>query len=648
MVAAGVHAAGSIIASRLGSSGATSRMCPTPLRPGRVLFDGIEALSGPNRRAYTAGVARGSVVGIGSDSILGFLRPTARKGGAVSMDFSNWKIGTKIAVGFVAVLLVAGAALAYLVGSMYDLAQLQHAGARRAGDALKVFACVGDMDGLYRVWADGFINDHPADARKAYAELVPKVLENVQTVKKLAATAEEEARAERYATEARLFTEAVDKELLPALDRLAAQDTRDVTGRERREQILAEIRKLDAKADLHRDEASRQLVQIARSLEREAVDADKKHDETSEQRTWVAIGVAAAGVVLALGLSWLISGAVARPIRQAAELALRLADGDLTIRIDATSRDETGELLAAFKTMVERLRQIVGEVQEAGASLNAAAAQVAATSQTLSQGTSEQAASVEQTTSSLEEMSASISQNADSSRAMEQMAIKGAADAEQSGRAVSETVEAMKSIAKKISIIEEIAYQTNLLALNAAIEAARAGEHGRGFAVVATEVRKLAERSQTAANEISELSASSVAVAERSGVLLTELVPAIRKTVDLVHDVAAASSEQASGVNQINNALAQVDQVTQRNASSSEELASTAEEMSSQAEALSHRMGFFKIGEVGRLQRRPPPAMRSPGPRVAAAEAESGPGGSTRRPGQPPHSVPDSNEFKRF
>jgi methyl-accepting chemotaxis protein len=247
---------------------------------------------------------------------------------------------------------------------------------------------------------------------------------------------------------------------------------------------------------------------------------------------------------------------------------------------------------------------------------------VSATSASLSQGTSEQAASVEETTSSLEQMSSSITQNAENSRQTEQMASSGAKSAEESGTAVTATVQAMKDIAERISIIEEIAYQTNLLALNAAIEAARAGEHGKGFAVVATEVRKLAERSQKAAGEISALSTQSVKVAEKSGHLLVELVPTIRKTADLVQEVAAASQEQSSGVAQINKAMAQVDQVTQRNAAAAEELASTAEEMSSQADALQELVSFFRLAGADQVRkqqarRRPVAALPAPATRPA-------------------------------
>ena len=304
-------------------------------------------------------------------------------------------------------------------------------------------------------------------------------------------------------------------------------------------------------------------------------------------------------VSLLVAASLLITRTLTRPLAEAVRVANALAGGDLTSRIEVTSKDETGQLMSAMNEMSEKLRQVIGDVRSGAMALSSAGAQVSATSQSLSQGTSQQAASVEETTASLEQVGTSVSQNAENSGRTEQIAIKAAKDAEESGRAVQKTVEAMKEIAEKVLIIQEIAYQTNLLALNAAIEAARAGEYGKGFAVVASEVRRLAERSQIAAKEIGGLASSSVKVAEQSGQWLMELVPSIRTTADLVQDVAAASSEQATGVAQMGRAMNQVEQVTQRNASAAEELASTAEEMLTQAQALQRLVEFFNVDGVG-------------------------------------------------
>jgi methyl-accepting chemotaxis protein len=344
------------------------------------------------------------------------------------------------------------------------------------------------------------------------------------------------------------------------------------------------------------DELSGRLASVIAQNE-QVISAAFSQADNNERMLMVVIAIISFVCVVCLaGLSMALILSFTAPLGRAVEVASQVAQGEMTARIDVTSKDEVGQLLLALDVMISKFRQIITQVRGQADSLTSASAQVSSSSQGVSKGTSAQAASVEEVTSSLEEMSASITQNADNSRQMEQMAVKGAKDAEESGKAVTETVDAMKEIAEKVSVIEEIAYQTNLLALNAAIEAARVGEHGRGFAVVATEVRKLAERSQTAAEEIGKVAGSSVKMAERAGEMLAALVPLIRKTAELVQEVAAASREQSSGVMQINKAMGQVDQVTQRNAAAAEELSSTAEEMSSQAIALQQLMAFFRLG----------------------------------------------------
>ncbi|MGE5452736.1 MAG: methyl-accepting chemotaxis protein [Acidobacteriota bacterium] len=276
----------------------------------------------------------------------------------------------------------------------------------------------------------------------------------------------------------------------------------------------------------------------------------------------------------------------------ASDMVGRIAKGDLSVQVETRPGDTTS-ILASIKSMSQRLSQIIGEVRSASSSLAAASEQVSSTAQSMSQGASEQAASVEETSASIEQMSASVQQNAENAKVTEGMSGKAAKEAAEGGQAVRDTVQAMKTIAEKIGIVDDIAYQTNLLALNAAIEAARAGEHGKGFAVVADEVRKLAERSQEAAQEIGEVAKNSVALAERAGTLLDTIVPSIAKTSDLVQEIASASNEQSSGIGQINTAITQLSQLTQENSSASEELAATAEEMSGQAEQLQELMTFF-------------------------------------------------------
>jgi methyl-accepting chemotaxis protein len=312
----------------------------------------------------------------------------------------------------------------------------------------------------------------------------------------------------------------------------------------------------------------------------------------------VELAVIGVSLVLVIFLCWRLIQKITRPINVAVEVANRLAAGDLTGHIEVHGNDEPGRLLEAMRRMVESLAKIIGEVRTGASAVAAASEQVSATAQSLSQGTSQQAASVEETTSNLEEMNASITQNAENSRQTQDLAMRGAEAAEESSAAAAESVAAMRSIVEKIGIVEEIAYQTNLLALNAAIEAARAGEHGRGFAVVASEVRRLSERSQSAAKEIAGVAERSAGATDRSGKLIADLVPAIQKTSSLVQEVAAASREQAAGVSQINAAMSQVDQATQRNAVAAEELSSTAEELSGQAESLQALIATFRTHDT--------------------------------------------------
>ena len=302
----------------------------------------------------------------------------------------------------------------------------------------------------------------------------------------------------------------------------------------------------------------------------------------------------AMGVLITMGLNRQLGGEPGF----IADIAGQVAAGDLTIRMESGNKTDTG-VFEAIKNMVEKLKQIVTDVQSAADNVASGSQELSATAQQMSQGATEQAASAEEISSSMEEMASSIRQNTDNAMQTEKISIKSSTDAKEGGKAVIETVAAMKEIATKISIIEEIARQTNLLALNAAIEAARAGEHGKGFAVVASEVRKLAERSQSAAGEISGLSTRSVAVAEQAGEMLTKMVPDILKTAELVQEITASSKEQDTGAEQINKAIQQLDQVIQQNASASEEMASTSEELSSQAEQLQDSIGFFNIGNSG-------------------------------------------------
>ena len=381
--------------------------------------------------------------------------------------------------------------------------------------------------------------------------------------------------------------------------------------------------------------AGQKLDALTESLSSLTEAAVKKADEASDaayQSTFGTLVIIAsvAGVVSIVSAIW-ISISISRGLTRATTAVRKVAEGDLTENVQVNSRDEIGVLLTHVDDMVERLRGVVGDALAAADNVSSGSQELSSSSEQLSQGATEQASSAEEASASMEEMAANIKQNADNAAQTEKIARQSSKDAEASGEAVGRAVVAMRTIAEKISIVQEIARQTDLLALNAAVEAARAGEHGKGFAVVASEVRKLAERSQAAAAEISSLSGETVQVATEAGEMLNRLVPDIRKTAELVSEISAACREQDIGASQINEAIQQLDKVTQQNSGASEEVSATSEELAAQAEELQTSIAFFKVERANAGPAVRPTPVRQATP-VAAPRSAAKPATPGRRP----------------
>jgi len=346
-------------------------------------------------------------------------------------------------------------------------------------------------------------------------------------------------------------------------------------------------------------EVDNQLSAYIAFAQRRMAEASSAAAQSADQAAMVLMGTLLLSTLFAAGLAIWLSLSISRRLGRAVELTQAVAAGDLTRSVEARDDDEIGALMVQINRMVGRLRSVVEDALSAAENVSSGSQELSASAEELSQGATEQASSTEEASASMEEMAANIKQTADNAAQTEKIARQSASDAQLSGDAVGRAVQAMQTIAEKITIVQEIARQTDLLALNAAVEAARAGEHGKGFAVVASEVRKLAERSQMAASEISGLSSQSVKVAQEAGSMLARLVPDIKRTAELVEEISAACREQDIGGEQVNQAIQQLDKVTQQNASASEQMSATSEELAAQAEQLQASISFFRTEARG-------------------------------------------------
>ncbi|MBJ6748897.1 methyl-accepting chemotaxis protein [Geomonas anaerohicana] len=424
----------------------------------------------------------------------------------------------------------------------------------------------------------------PAEKKKVIASIKSiraEIGDNVKAVEKTIETQKERDLLEEYKMVRVEYGQQIEKTIA------LAEANKD-------EEARAVLNGAGKKAAMHYQEVIDRLVQ-AKLKQAELASAENTRVADSATKMMAAAGVV--GIVLAVGLGLIIAGLISAPLRKGVGFAQAVSAGDLTQSLELRQNDEVGQLIHALNEMVGRLGQVVAGVRSTSDHVVMGSQTLAQGSEEMSEGTAKQAAAADELSSNLKQMDMNISSNAANAAETEKIAVKNAVEAQEGGAAVQRTVQAMREITGKISVIEEIARQTNLLALNAAIEAARAGEHGKGFAVVATEVRKLAERSQTAAVQISGLSFTSVEVAEKAGRMLVEMVPNIEKTAELVQEISASCKEQEAGTRQINGAVQQLNEIIEKNAAASAEMATTAAELSTEAEALQASIAFFRSAD---------------------------------------------------
>jgi len=497
-------------------------------------------------------------------------------------------IGKKMVAGFGGVILLMLIVFSVTYGSFQNLRKLQDEGASRANDALLAVQAVDAPYRLYTVIADAVINRDLEKTAIRWTEIKAVELKLINDLDTRLDTDQEKQYSKEIKDVFLKISDKFENRMMPLL--------RSTEG------INDEIRAVDAEFDILTDSYQKPITELAKGFKSEQQTGDAVFDTAAGKAVILCSILTAIAALLSIICTILITRGISIPLARAVSIAGSVAGGNLRENIEAAylnRTDEIGTLAKSLMAMITSLRSVMEHITSAAMNVNAGSQEISSSSEELSQGASEQAASAEQVSASMEEMTATVRQNAENSIVAKGMASTSANDSQRGGESVVTTVRAMKEIAAKIMIIEEIARQTNLLALNAAIEAARAGDAGKGFAVVASEVRKLAERSQEASKDISELSRKSVLVAEEAGRIIAGVVPDIRQTSELVKEITAASREQITGIEQISKAIAQLDAVIQQNASSSEGMASVAEELSGQAAQLIDSIGFFKLPENG-------------------------------------------------